>query len=203
MKKHFPNSSHIFRNLTIILLLVLPPVHAAVLIEIDIRNPASIVFTATSNHSSVNDSSSFGYDGVTLLNLFETDFSTSGDFGVSADDPTAMRASGSAFPYLNFYNGGEIPGSRYLTFWTGNTPQTFSTEIPAFSGFLVPRRDFSNANFRASGITGDIIVGNTLSGQVIGQWQIIAAVPEPCTSILLLGAGILALVSYRRLVRKN
>ncbi|MDP0499718.1 MAG: PEP-CTERM sorting domain-containing protein [Verrucomicrobiota bacterium JB022] len=178
---------------------------AAVLLEIDISNPAAVRFTATGNLAaadSVYPASING--GITIENFFTSSVT------INQDSPVG----GTLTPFLNGNALYDLFGSyeyaENVEFGTGNDlsvyssesseSQIFSTESIAFAGEAV--FDFSAfiELLPAIGTTGNIFPGYTFDAEpAVGQWTVVgAAIPEPSTYAM--GAGLLALgaVALRR-----
>lgn len=161
---------------------------AAVILTIDISNPAAVRFAATGAHAQNDDIDSTDMlQGVLLLGVFSSD---PGWNVPDYLDDSELYSPGGTFAYSDLYYDGldlNITGTNLST-------QDFSTSEPAFEGDAIV--DFSAiAHLLVPGRTGDILAGDMWdSTVVIGQYLII---PEPSTSFLAL-TSVAALTVRRR-----
>jgi hypothetical protein len=184
-----------------------PYASVPVLLNIDLSDPAAVLITSTGQFSTNNNNSTTAYDGVLLAGFFSsgvltngvaTGSLTGGDSGVAYDAFASDTIAGVPAPLVNLdlYNSGTGTGGI----------QTFAIGSSAFSGSAI--LDFSSiASFlNGRGATGNIYAGNGGAngtsgnlGPIIGQWIIIASVPEPGSNALLaFGALAASLLIYRR-----
>lgn len=176
---------------------------AAVLITVDITNPAAVVFTARAGNSQGVSEDTLNSDGVTLLGFFSTH--TVMPFSPFVTGST-LTVAGSGLAYNSKSSSSFVNNSLdrrdlnlvVITFeGEGTATQNFQTNVNAFTGSATGD-DFSGLNFSAIGSTGNIVSGYSSNfpthGVVIGQWQII---PEPSTA-LLGGVALLGLARRKR-----
>lgn len=153
-----------------------------VLLLIDNTDPSNVTVSATGAAPDVNASIDT-INGVTLIGLFADPglalpISTviGGDL-IGGGAPGAFNRGGNNFGTLS---------ANDLNFWgsgVGGT-QTYSTGSPAFTGAATG--NYTGATFNAS---GDIRLGDTVTGVVLGQWQLI---PTPGAVALFSVAGLAA-----------
>ena len=166
---------------------------AAVVITIDVSNPSNVVFSATVETSSRDESSVGNISGVSLMDFFNAN--TSGSSGFTG----SLAVVGvQAFDFYDTLDAGNTmapgPGRdlNLSAFVAGN--MTFSMASPAFEGSS--EIDFSSvASFLpAPGTVGDVRpgLGLTLTDS-IGTFQVI---PEPSSGLLLL-AGVAGALGLR------
>lgn len=164
---------------------------AAVLLTIDISNPAAVVITATGANA---DAFAFatGGDGITLTGLFTAPVV----FGMSGiTTGSTLQPSGQGLPFNTFMENdygfsGSTVDLNLFTLNMGGSPAgpTFFTDAAAFTGSAT--LDLSAASFAALGATGQIMAARNFGTTSIGQWLV---VPEPSTLLLGVfgGAGLL------------
>lgn len=173
--------------------LVTSSVQAAVVLTIDVSDPAAVVITATGNGAS--DDSSFDIlEGFNLIGFLTSDYAGLQDF------PAGVGT-------LAFSSGGDIDGSYYGNFTftddnvtlygNGGGTATITTGVAPFTGSSV--FDWAadlTSYLPGPGAFGDI-QGGDLSpvGPVFGQWQVI---PEPATYAVLGGLLALGLAAWHR-----
>ncbi len=173
------------------------PLLSAVLIEVDVTNPAAVTLTATGNASQVNDSSATLYDGVTLVQFFTVPFPGYQDFALSGN---LTAPSGHGLSYNHSVDDDYPLALTGLNLFYSGTYQTdvqsFSTAAPAFTGVAVASLSAFVARLPAAGASGNIIAGYNYGGSeaVLGQW---AVVPEP-SMLVLGGIGAAACLLRRR-----
>lgn len=174
---------------------------AAVVLTIDISNPAAVVITAVANNSQSAGTASVNFfGGISFRNFFSADQS------IAEATPLAITGSWTAVGTTSSYNQmvtfdygnpSVLPGvdlSIYNSIAPNEDTQKFVTTAAPFTGSSIV--NFSGFTFLPTvGTTGDVNIGYQPSfGGVIGQWQVI---PEPSTAML--GAiGALALIRRRR-----
>lgn len=169
------------------------PLSAGTVLLIEVDGTQNIVIRATGEASLVNDSSTTANFGVSLIDLFPSDYVpiiapfTSGDLAVN----------GTA--YLNVFANLGLPLTdrdlNITSAFGSSTTQQFTTSGPAFTGSLDVNL-FGTDPLPVEGTVGNVIVGDGDggSGAVIGQFLV---VPEP-TSFALLALGGLLFTTRRR-----
>lgn len=196
---------------------------AAVLLQIDIRDPNAVIFTATGAYAG-NDNSDFTVnDGITLVEFFTGSplvESPTADSLLGILAANTLTAAGTTSAYnqwmadnssnpeleldLNLYGGIGEDGSPIgtLNAVIAIDYQLFSTSAPAFSGAATFDLSTRLQYLPAAGASGQISPGYSESGTgaSIGQWLVI---PEPSTYALLIGAGALAATALRRRFRRS
>lgn len=178
---------------------------AAVVLVIDISNPAAVTFTSTSANSQTNSSLNIGSEGFTIQNFFTSSANYASATGVGGN----LAPTGSSFTYtqlgtFNFEanNGNFVAGNDLSIYSSGGTTagsQVFSTGTRAFNG--VATVDFSSTPgaLPTSGTTGNVYSGyfqsgTTGHGLLIGTFQV---VPEP-SSLLICALGLTVVCGKRR-----
>lgn len=161
---------------------------AALVVTIDIANPAAVVITSVANNSLVaKDLSVNFYGGISFRNFFTANES------ITESNPlqltgnwTALGTSASYNEMVTFAfdNPAVVPGvdlSIYNVSAPNGDDQNFVTSAAPFTGSST--MDMSAfTKLPAVGTTGDVNVGFLAShGGVIGTWQV---VPEPSTALL-------------------
>lgn len=174
---------------------------AAVIMTIDISNPAAVRVTAIANNAQVNGSITVNYNGgISLRDFFTAPSSIpyGNPVGISGN----WKAAGAVASYAEmvtfvFESPDPVPG-RDLSIYNRTAPesdeQTFTTTSSPFTG--TSTFNFSSiGNLPAIGTIGDVNIGfMSTHGGVIGQWQVI---PEPSVA-LVSSLGILTLFRRRR-----
>ncbi|MEM9346774.1 MAG: hypothetical protein AAGB26_09180 [Planctomycetota bacterium] len=159
-----------------------------VLITIDPTDPSAVTFTATDAIAAVTDTdTSASVDaGVTFDDLFAADFDLTPTQSISFTGTLAAFAAPEYTDAANGFGGLSLLDLNLFNF-SSNESQSFTAFFPAFSGSAT--LDLTGATFGPIGTTGDILVGDTItgSGAFIGQFQI---VPEPASLTLLAAAGL-------------
>ena len=174
--------------------------YCGTVLTVDIADLSAVAISATGEASEVNDTSSVLLDGVTLIDLFSSDFPI---FTVAS---ATTLASPTTLPYtiaedvIGAVTTTDLNLLGFFNTLDDFVTQEFSTSAPAFSGEFVA--DFTGAPI-ALGTVGDVIVGDRTSGSgaVIGQFEVIdssiAPVPEPA-SMALFAVGCLAGIGILR-----
>ena len=159
-----------------------------VLLIVDNTDPSAVVISATGNAAAIAPSSQPGLiGGVTLIGLF----GGSGlDLPITSIIGGTLSPNGNAGAYARAGNRFGTLSDNDLNLWgIAGGAQAFNTTDPAFSG-MTSAIDYSAATFNAS---GEIRLGDTVSGAVLGTWQL---VPSP--SVLAVAPVGLLLASRRR-----
>jgi len=175
----------------------LPAAGQSILLNINEANPSAVQFTATVNHSFVNDSSQYNTFGVDLINYF-TASTTAGGSVTGTLTPAGTSAAYNTWFPDNLHFGNNVD----LNLFNGSTvqQQTFTTSSPAFTGTAII--NLSGYNLPATGANGNIYSGDARSpgGVIIGTWTV---VPEPpVTAQFALGAMVLAGLAFVRRARR-
>ena len=167
---------------------------AAVVLTIDISNPAAVVITGLPANSAITGNLAVNFSGgISFLEFFTANES------ITAGSPAVIsgtwRAAGTGTSYnetvtFAYGNPDVVPGvdlSIYNVDVGFADDQNFVAGTQAFFGSSTV--DFSAlTNLPAIGTTGDVNLGYQAShGGTIGQWQV---VPEPASSgLAALGAA--------------
>lgn len=182
------------------LLWLLLPASAAVILRIDITDPAQITFTATGANSENDDDQSFLSEGITLLDFFSVSVE---DPNVAFfESPSNLWSPGGNFAYTTlsssaFTNAAPFVYDDLAIFGSGFSTQDFSTNAPALTGSAVADLTAWAAWIPAAGTVGNIRSGDgiSFSGPQIGQYTV---VPEPSTAALAAAGLLLAARFIRR-----
>lgn len=193
--------------------------NAAILLIIDVTNPAQVKFTATNALSSGSSSQRIGYEGVTLHDLLQAGANipntsvVSNMVAVSNLFPTQSpplsggiptRYTGIASFNYDANNGTLGPGNDLGLYQNGggatNDSQVFTTGLQAFNGESTWDLSAYTSMLPGAGTTGNITSGYLPvssgggHGVILGQYTVI---PEP-SSIALGALAASALVLRRR-----
>ncbi|MEM9480181.1 MAG: hypothetical protein AAGA58_11070 [Verrucomicrobiota bacterium] len=176
---------------------------AAVVLQVDVSNPAAVVITATSANSQNEflppDGGTIN-TGVTMIELFSGNNVGAGSAGVTSGSLNALEGlSGTDREVLDlFWNdsftGGFTPEDLSI-FQPGAFELRFETDEQALTGsIVVDLSSISSSFFPTIGTTGNIVANSPDLNNVIGQWQVI---PEASTGLLGLMAGLMLLQRRR------
>ena len=187
-------ASFVRRVLPGLLALAAGPLHAAVLIQVDVSNPANVTFTATGAPAGVDDAGTFTYHGATLLTFFTA--AADGDLDVVGN----LAPSGTTESYDASF-ADDVSGSSVdlnLRAFNGLDDQVFSTAAPAFTG--TGTVDFTSlaALLPGPGASGQLMVGwSGYPGQVIGEWAVVPEV-STCAQAGVMGLALVGWLVWRR-----
>ena len=159
----------------------------AVVLDVDVSNPAAVTFTATGNVSQIDDSGLL-MGGVDLLGFFASD-PGSIKSGLLGD----LRPSSAASAYGTMDKSYLHGDALNLSYGASGT-QTFSTITPAFAGAGTADLGSYSALLPVAGDSGNVAVGGPV-GAVVGQWQV---VPEPGVLTMLVAGGATLVLRRRR-----
>ena len=172
----------------------------AVLLEIDVTNPAAVVFTATSNNSAIANSDYDNEVGSCLLNFFTADAPDTDD----AFSSSTLKPTSTSDPYDYFWVDVDDEGglrSACAYFYTGTENQDFSTSSRAFEGSATI--DLTGYPLPAAGSSGNIVSGYS-AGDVsapLGEWSVNGtSTSAPITAVPTMSAYGLALTMLGLLV---
>jgi hypothetical protein len=158
-----------------------------VLLMVDNTDPSNVLISATGAAPAVNGSVGV-ISGVTLMGLF-------GGAGINLPITTVvggnLAGGGSAFAYNRGGNAFGTLSANDLNIWVtgGSGNQNFNVANPAFVGVMTG--NYAGATFNDS---GEIRLGDTISGVVLGQWRLI---PTP-GALALFGVAGMAATRRRR-----
>jgi hypothetical protein len=183
----------------------------AIVLLIDVSDPANVTFTATANNSAVAGNLSADFNGGITLK----DFFTSNE-NIGVGDPLAIsgtwisRGASSSFNEAVTFdfdaNTGNVePGvdlSLYHNVVNPSNLQQFITSAPPFTGSSTA--DLSLLTFLPNpGATGSVYMGYLGShGGILGEWMAVA-VPEPSAVAVVTGQVLLLTGLALRLHRKK
>jgi len=175
---------------------------AAVVVTIDISNPAATVITALPVNSAINGDLYVNFNGgISFLNFFTADESitVAAPLGIAG----TWTAAGTASSYnemvtFDYGSADVVPGvdlSIYNSLVSNADDQNFTTATFAFTGSSTVNLS-GFANLPAAGTTGSVNLGYMSSqGGSIGQWQVI---PEPASCGLAALGAVAAFLRRRR-----
>ena len=172
---------------------------AAVILVIDITDPANVTFTATGAHAENDDPDTWLMYGFTLTGFFDSSVE---DWDIHYFDESDLYSPEGNFEYTDFTSIDFSGGSNYVDlniFGSGFSEQGFSTTAPAFTGSAVADLRGWIAQIMGGGTVGSIYTDSEEQyGILIGEYQI---VPEPTTMMaVLLGLGVMGMWQRRRVV---
>lgn len=162
--------------------------NAAVVLNVNVSDPANLVITATGAASSISDTALLA-SGVTLKDFFTATMSQFGSFAGN------LSVVGSGFPFDNWSFDSTI-GTGLNLYSTQGTTYSVTLGVSPFSG--EGSTDFTAwvASLPVSGATGDVLIGESSAGaNIIGQW---VAVPEPSSYGIAAGVALIAFAAQRR-----
>ncbi|MFD0894651.1 hypothetical protein KBB96_05470 [Luteolibacter ambystomatis] len=178
---------------------------AALVLVIDVSNPAAVTITSTSANSQTNSSLNIGSDGITIQNFF----TSAANYASSTAVVGNLAPTGSGFTYaqlgtFNFEanNGNFTAGNDLSIYATGATTagsQVFSTSTRAFNGVAIVDFSSTPGALPTAGTTGNVYSGyfqsgTTGHGLLIGTFQV---VPEP-SPLLICALGLTVACGKRR-----
>ncbi len=171
---------------------------AAVILTIDISNPATATFTATGAFAQNDDiADTFLNEGFTLLRIFNSPATG----GPGFFDTSTLFSPGGNFAYTNLFVVTISGEDRDLNIaGSGFSTQDFSVTAPALTGSATA--DLADwLPFLTAGVTGNIIAGDPIySTVIIGQYQVI---PEPGTALLAVGGCVLAFLLWQKRAKRR
>lgn len=176
-----------------------------ILIQIDVSSPSAVKFTATT----MAPAYTYGNVSVTtFLGITLTTFFTSGVAAIPV--PNSLDALSSVIsiyqtdnplPQASFDNL-FAPDYRNLNLHStlSEDPMAFSTGTQALSGEAIYDLSTQAPYLPDVGTIGDIHIGNYSGspGTVLGQWEVVGAIPEPSTYAIFVGLAALGFVAWRR-----
>lgn len=178
---------------------------AAVVLTINVQNPAHVTFTAVANNSAITANAATDFSaGIALLGFFTSDqniveaspLSISGNWigrGATGGYNAAVTYSYAA------QDGVVIPGkdvSIYFNPSGGGGTQNFVTSAAPFTGTSFADMSAFASGLPLAGTSGSLISGYlSTQGGVIGQWSV---VPEPGETTLAVGSLVGAFALLRR-----
>lgn len=200
----FPSSTPFLRSLLALGAgaLFAPSSGAAVLLIVDVGNPAAVTVTATDGKPSDSESATWTFDGIVLLSFFIGDIGTPGG---QLDAASTLKPSGSRETY-NVWDGDNFSTSGGQAFDLNlhfnnlvDDPQNFDTAQPAFTGTAVLDLSALSALLPAAGIGGSILSGysDLVTGPVIGEYTVVPEVSAGAQAGLF-GLGAAGLLLLRR-----
>lgn len=182
--------------------LAMPSACAAVLLVVDVGNPAAVTVTATGGKPSDSDSATWTFDGIVLLSFFTGDIGTPGGQldAVSTLKPSGSRETYDVWDGDNFSTSGGQAFDLNLHFHNlVEDPQNFDPAQTAFTGAAVLDLSALSVLLPAPGTGGSILSGysDLVRGPVIGEY---AVVPEisPGAQAGVFGLGAAGLLLLRR-----
>ncbi len=166
---------------------------AAVVLTVDVSNPAAVVLTATGANASTSVSSDV-FNGFTLSGFFTADANAAW----AGSSLSAGLTGGDASLQYDVSNvDTDSPVGLFIAH-NGNEAMTFSSSAAAFSGSAAFDLSSASLLLPAGGTTGSLVVWDTGFNAVeIGTWQI-TPVPEPSSYVAIAGFGLVGFSAYRR-----
>jgi hypothetical protein len=174
-----------------------------IVLTVDVTDPSAVVIESTGATSLINNDSTDDLEGVSLVDLFTSDYEPVFDAPSDTFGGTLAARNGSAFEDLenpkrgsSFFAPFDLRSLNLYHFDDPDRTQKFRTDEAAFSGTATI--DLSGAQFDI-GMIGDVIAGDNSkkSSRIVGHYEIITTpIPEPVA--LLGGTSLCGLIALRR-----
>lgn len=175
---------------------------AAVILEVDVSDPSSVVFSTTAafaENELLDIDSSF--NGITLLDFLTGNLAAldvlldSGAINV-LDSPAATGRSALDQIFVGDFPGGWTPNDVSIYEFASSFSTSFLTTEIALTGGA--SHDLSSlTGLPTPGTLGNVVAGLVDDNDIIGQWVVTGAVPEPAT-LTLFGVGLAVWVARGR-----
>ena len=175
-----------------------PAAGQSILINIYEGNPAAVLFVATTNNPTPDDSSQYNLFGVDIVNYFTAPASTGGAVTGTLIPAGTTNAYNGWFPD-NLNTATSVDLNLYVT--STSQLQIFTNRSRAFTGTATIDLSGLLAQLPAKGATGFIFSGDARSpGVLLGRWVV---VPEPPVAAqVAMGAVVLAGLALVRRTRR-
>ncbi len=178
--------------------------HAAVVIQVDVSNPAAVTWTSTSANSAIdNGGNPISFDGgITMENFFTATEDITTAIPVVGDlSPSGTTTAYDSLVTFSYGSPAIVAGDDLSVFnstASSSDVQEFSQSVRAFTGSSAI--DFSGRALPSPGMSGNVNAGFApFNGGTIGTWVV---VPEPSTWAVAIGAGCVLFAAGRRLVKR-